>query len=92
MNWKEFFKFRWNKLVLFIIIGAIDFLLEALNTCIGPKGVLACLQNPFVLLTKVINGPQVIYLFTTVVFLALQIFYVYLLSCLVIHIYNRIKK
>jgi hypothetical protein len=76
-----------------------------MNACIGPgpnAGPLACLGpissifyiilNPFILLARIINGRELIYLFTTILFIILQLLYTYILSSLIIFIIGKIKN
>jgi hypothetical protein len=105
MGLKELLKPNKWKIILFFIIGALVLFLEFMNSCLGPgpdAGALACLGpissffyiiiNPFFLLARVINGRELIYLFTTILFILLQIFYVYILSSLIVFIIGKIKS
>ena len=106
MKLKEFLRFKWVKLIIFIIFAIISYKLILLNQCFGPgpnAPPLSCLNNivlkllyifliPFILLFDIINGKELIYYFTTILFFILQVIYIYILSCFIYFITKKFNK
>jgi hypothetical protein len=118
MNWKEFLKPNWRKIVIFVIIGIISVLILAyytfMNTCAGgcvsPNcGQLHC-RIRITTLILIPSFPLLTTNFTNVgddvnvelsfwslgpnwqVVLVTSIIYWYLLSCLIVWIYDKFRK
>jgi hypothetical protein len=104
MNWKEFLKPNWEKIVIIISLGISYFVIGTFyfSNCLGVSSSLAkfvppdyCkFLSPFVVFLglPVIIRAIGLESFQMILSLILLIVYWYFLSCLIIWIYNKAKK
>lgn len=92
MNWKEFLKPDWRKIVIFVILFVMLIIIANLYP---PKLIPSWLEN----LNIIFYFPD-FFIFeilklsiSTVIFLfILDLIYWYLLSCLIVWVYDKVKK
>jgi len=100
---REFFKLtKWKVIFTIVLAVIILFYFIPQTWCIGPKGFLACMNNvqktvyifllPFLVAADILNGSSILYLFTTILFLIAQILYLYLLACVILFAFSKIKQ
>lgn len=90
MNWKEFFKPDWKKTAVFVIILILlfksieDFISNSTMLCWIPEG---CPPSPVEGKVRLFG----VYIDSTILRIAFYISF-YILSCLIIWIYNKVRK
>ena len=95
MNWKEFLKPDWKKIVIFVILFILFSFLMNNPFYIEDKGF------PLVYLDFAVYGPSLLASGTLIDYrgpifsimnLVVDFIFWYLLSCLIIWVYNKVKK
>ena len=99
---KEFLKPKKSKIILFFILLLIAFLTGFFSTAFGKMcGLGVECQQPFIhdasifvfsILTFILNWIGHLSYFILIIGIILNLIYLYILSCLIIYIYNKIKK
>ena len=88
MNLKQFLKPDWNKLIIFILLGPIGVLLMDFSKNYIIISI-SFLINPFVFIYSSFLTPQLLF---TQIFAILDSLYLYVVSCLIVFIYDKVKK
>jgi len=102
MNWKQFLKPDWRKITIFVIIILPSIIVEAcVNNLLSCQLISASfgyvlvlftlLVFPIFLLFKIIGIPYQAFL-PWVLVLIINLLYEYILSCLIIWIYDKFRK
>jgi len=90
MKWKEFLKPDSRKVVIFVILLIMEILLSSqIGYICSEEG---CYTTSFPLISFILLNILFPTLTITVPFWILDVFILYLLSCLIVRIYDKLKK
>jgi phosphatidylserine synthase len=93
MNWKKFLKPDWRKIVIFVILFVIGFITFLISSSFGVRvipdsatEVLIAIFLPTIFITQFLGSSNIGFI------LILTMVYWYILSCLIVWIYDRFRK
>jgi hypothetical protein len=98
MNWKKFLKQDWRKIVIFVVIlffSLILFIFLNLTGGLPPTDEQIAQRNLISSILMIINWPLNIIgenSIINLILLVLDFVWIYLLSCLIVWIYDKLKK
>jgi len=101
MSWKELLKPNWNKLIVFILLGPFIGFIQTFFMLPPNEGIFSTLNlitSPFfsfylTLLPKEhLIGIVFPFNLFTLIFVILDSFYLYVISCLIVWIYYKLRK